>query len=49
LEDYQYKITLGWTLFAVAGLAAFVIALLTMSFQSIKAAVSNPVNSLRSE
>lgn len=49
LEDYQYKITLGWTLFAVAGLAAFLIALLTMSFQSIKAAVSNPVNSLRSE
>ena len=49
LEDYQYKITLGWTVFGVAGLAAFVIALLTMSFQSIKAAVSNPVNSLRSE
>lgn len=49
LEDYQYKIEIGWAVFVAAGLAAFLIALLTMSFQSIKAASSNPVDSLRSE
>jgi putative ABC transport system permease protein len=49
LEGYHYKIELGWTVFAVAGMVAFLIAWLTMSFQSIRAATSNPVNSLRSE
>lgn len=49
LEDYQYKIHVGWTIFALAGGVAFMIAILTMSFQSIKAAMSNPVKSLRSE
>lgn len=49
LEDYQYKVELSWTVFALAGLAAFLIAGLTMSYQSIRAAMSNPVNSLRSE
>lgn len=49
LEDYQYKIELGWTVFLFAGVIAFLIALLTMSFQSIKTATSNPVDALRSE
>jgi len=49
LQDYQYKIELGWTVFLLAGAAALLIAWLTMGFQSIKAAVENPVKSLRSE
>ncbi|MBX2964930.1 MAG: ABC transporter permease [Cyclobacteriaceae bacterium] len=49
LEDYQYKTELGWTVFLIAGGIAISIALLTMSFQSIKAAIENPVKSLRSE
>jgi len=49
LEDYQYKVEIGWGIFALAGLIVLVIAFATMSFQSIKAAISNPVKSLRSE
>jgi putative ABC transport system permease protein len=49
LADYQYKITIGWGIFFAAGLMAVVIALITVSFQSIKAAVANPVKSLRTE
>lgn len=49
LADFAYRIELQWWMFAAAGLAALVIAFLTVSFQSIKAALSNPVRSLRSE
>ena len=49
LGTFAYKIELGWPLFALAGTLAVVIALLTVSFQSIRAAVVNPVKSLRSE
>ncbi|WP_020594748.1 ABC transporter permease [Spirosoma panaciterrae] len=49
LVDFAYKINLEWWMFALAGLAAILIALLTISFQSIKAALANPVKSLRSE
>ncbi|WP_332368022.1 ABC transporter permease [Spirosoma telluris] len=49
LEGYMYKIDIEWWMFALAGLLAIVIALLTISFQSIKAALMNPVTSLRSE
>ena len=49
LEDFAYKINISWWIFALAGLLAVGIALLTVSFQSIKAALTNPVNSLRSE
>ncbi|HSZ86105.1 MAG TPA: hypothetical protein VK787_08750, partial [Puia sp.] len=49
LEDYQYRITIGWWMFAVAAIIVVVIALATISFQSIKAALMNPVNSLKSE
>lgn len=49
LEKYEYRSTMAWWIFAAAGTGALVITLLTVSFQSIKAAVANPVNSLRSE
>jgi putative ABC transport system permease protein len=49
LQGYVYRINMDWWVFAVAGLLAIGIALLTISFQSIKAALMNPVKSLRSE
>ncbi|GAB4021884.1 ABC transporter permease [Spirosoma koreense] len=49
LQDFAYKIDIEWWMFALAGLLAVGIALLTVSFQSIKAALTNPVKSLRSE
>ena len=49
LLDYSYRINIGWEVFAVAGILALVITLITVSFQSIKAAVANPVRSLRTE
>jgi putative ABC transport system permease protein len=49
LEDFTYRIDIQWWMFIVAGLVAIAIALLTIGFQSIKAALSNPVDSLRSE
>jgi putative ABC transport system permease protein len=49
LEDYTYRIQIGWWVFLVAGVSALVVALLTVSFQAIKAAVANPVKSLRTE
>lgn len=49
LKDFAYKITLDWWIFALAGLLAVGVALLTVSFQSIKAGMMNPVKSLRSE
>ena len=49
LQDFAYKITIEWWVFALAGLLAIGIALLTVSFQSVKAALMNPVKSLRSE
>lgn len=49
LEDFAYRIDTQWWMFAVAGLAAVVIALLTVSGQAIRAAVANPVDSLRDE
>lgn len=49
LDDFAYKISLQWWMFAGAGALAVVIALLTVSTQAIKAAVTNPVKSLKSE
>jgi ABC-type antimicrobial peptide transport system permease subunit len=49
LQDYAYRINISWWLFAAGGLAAIIIALATISFQAIKAAVANPVKSLRTE
>ena len=49
LQDYVYRIDISWWLFAVGGLVAIIIALATISFQAIKAAIANPVKSLRTE
>ncbi|HEX3385610.1 MAG TPA: FtsX-like permease family protein, partial [Mucilaginibacter sp.] len=49
LQDYAFRIDISWWVFAVAGVLAFVIALSTLSFQAIKAALANPVKSLRTE
>ncbi len=49
LTDFAYRIDIGWWVFVVAGIAALLIALLTISFQSIKSAIANPVKSLRTE
>jgi putative ABC transport system permease protein len=49
LQNYPYKISLSWQLFVLSGLLVIVVALLTVSFQAVKAAVANPVKSLRTE
>jgi putative ABC transport system permease protein len=49
LDKYPYRVTIHYWVFALAGLAAMLIALLTISFQSIKAALMNPVKSLKAE
>lgn len=49
LQDFSYKVNISWWLFAAAGVAAVLIALVTISFQSVKAAMTNPVKALRSE
>jgi putative ABC transport system permease protein len=49
LQDFSYRIDIEWWMFALAGILAVVIALLTVSFQAIKAALANPVKSLRTE
>ena len=49
LKDFAYRINIGWWVFAVAGILAFFIAITTISFQAIRAAMANPVNSLKSE
>lgn len=49
LDDFEYRIEMGWGIFAIAGLIVIVIAILTVSFESIKAAVVNPANGLRTE
>lgn len=49
LQSFAYRIDISWVYFAITALAAILIALITISFQAIKAAVANPVESLRSE
>jgi putative ABC transport system permease protein len=49
LQDFNYRITINWTVFVFAGLLASLVAVTTVSYQSIKAAIANPVKSLRSE
>ncbi len=49
LMDFAYRTTIHWWIFALAGIAAVLIALLTISFQAIKTAIANPVKSLKTE
>jgi ABC-type antimicrobial peptide transport system permease subunit len=49
LQGYAYRIDINWWVFVLAGATAMLIALVTISFQSVKAALSNPVKSLRTE
>ena len=49
LEDFAYRVNIGWWIFILAGASALLIALTTISFQAIKAAIANPVKSLRTE
>ncbi|MES1215829.1 MAG: ABC transporter permease [Bacteroidota bacterium] len=49
LQNYQYRTDLSWWIFAAAGAGALLITLITVSFQAIKAAMANPVKSLRTE
>ncbi len=49
LQSFAYRIHIGWWVFVVAGVTAILIALITVSFQAIKAAMANPVKSLRTE
>jgi putative ABC transport system permease protein len=49
LDNFAYHINIGWWIFAVAGSIAITVALVTISFQAIKAAIANPVKSLRTE
>ena len=49
LQEYAYHIDVEWWVFVIAGLAAILIAIVTVSYQAIRAAMTNPVKSLRSE
>ena len=49
LQDFAYRINIGWAVFLIAGISAVIIAFITISLQAIMAAVSNPVKSLRTE
>jgi putative ABC transport system permease protein len=49
LQDFVYRVDIGWWAFALAGIGALLIAFITVSFQAVKAAMANPVKSLRTE
>jgi len=49
LADFAYRTSLSWWIFVLASLAALVIAILTVSFQAARAALTNPANALRYE
>ena len=49
LQGFAYRINIGWGLFAIAGILALLMANLAIGYQSVKAAIANPVDSLRSE
>jgi ABC-type antimicrobial peptide transport system permease subunit len=49
LQNYAYRVKVEWWVFIIAGVAAVLITMITVSFQSIKAALANPVKSLRTE
>jgi len=49
LQDFAHRVSISWWVFAVAGMTALLIAVITVSFQAVKAAIANPVKSLRTE
>ena len=49
LDSYAYRINISWTVFLEAGILALIIAMITVSFQAIKAAIANPVKSIKTE
>jgi len=49
LQKFSYRTTVSWDVFAIACFGALIITLITVSFQAVKAATSNPVKSLRTE
>jgi hypothetical protein len=49
LDGYEYRTSIQWWVFAVAGVLALAVALMTVSFQAIRVAMANPVRSLRAE
>jgi putative ABC transport system permease protein len=49
LENYSYRTTMSWWIFAATGIGSLLIAMFVVNFQAIKAAIANPINSLRSE
>ena len=49
LQEFAYRIQISWWIFVLAGILALFIALLTVSFQAIRAAIANPIKSLRTE
>jgi putative ABC transport system permease protein len=49
LQDFAYRISIGWWVFFAAGALAIIIAFMTIGFQAVKAGVANPVKSLRTE
>ena len=49
LQDFAYRISIGWWIFGIAGVTAALVALVTVSFQAVRAALANPVKSLRTE
>jgi len=49
LKDFAYRIQIEWWIFVLAGGIAVMVAFLTVSFQSVRSALANPVKSLRSE
>lgn len=49
LQNYEYRIAISWWVFVIAGILSVLIALITVSYQAIKAAIANPVKSLRTE
>ena len=49
LQDFAYRLNIGWYVFLITGIAALLIAFITISYQSIKAAIANPVKSLSTQ
>jgi putative ABC transport system permease protein len=49
LQSFAYRIHISWWIYILSGFISFLIAIITLSFQAIKAALGNPVDSLRAE